>query len=275
MTIDQTRYQAFLRSMEMYRLKYLQNLVVPKDKVGYGLARGTAFHVIADEKYKGTQQAGIDAALIASVSDTRAISKAKAMHKAFECKYAASAQLVKVASEVEFRFQIEGSKHDMAGRIDEILSYKGQVWCGETKTVNAKADYAKLSYEWRRNPQADFEILGARSLGYQVEGVLVRTVTEHIPPRIWELEVTRSADQLKVLQYNVHQVCEQIEMMIATYGIDNPWPHNNSCYPCSMEDRCEYQEICGKPTSQVSKELRTQYVQRQEHLPIITAAKRV
>lgn len=264
MVIDNTRFSAFLRNQEFYRLRYCQNLAVPKANVSYGLQRGTAFHLIADEAHKGTKASEIDAVVAAEVADPTARSKAKVMHKVFAAKYHASAAVTKLASEVEFRAPIAGTAHEIAGRIDEILNYRGALWCGETKTANARADYAKLKYEWSRNTQANFEIAGALSLGYKVEGVLVRTVTEHSPPRIWEIEVARTDEEMRVWYLNVAMVCDAIELYKARYGIDTPWPHSNSAYPCSMEGRCEFEDVCQKLALR-----REGFETRKEHLPIL------
>ena len=264
MVIDFSRYNTFLRNAEYFRLKYCKNLTVSRDKIGYGLQRGTAFHLIAEERYKGTTDAVLDTVLSEAVSDPKAISKATVMHKAFAAKYVASDAVSKLAAEVEFRSAIPGTQHEIAGRIDEILNYRGSLWCGETKTANARADYAKLKYDWQRNPQANFEIAGARSLGYQVEGVLVRTITEHSPPRIWEIEATRTDEEQQMFFVNVAQVCDTIEMYKSKYGVDVPWPHNTNSYPCNMEGRCEFEDICGKLRADVSG-----FAERKEHLPII------
>ena len=268
MVIDNSRFSAFMRNPEAYRLKYQRNLTVARDKVGYGLQRGTAFHIIAEEKYRGTADKVLDTALTEAVADPKAIAKAATMHKVFAAKYVASGTIAKIAAEVEFRAPIPGTDHEIAGRIDEILNYRGTLWCGETKTANARADYAKLKYEWQRNSQANFEIAGARHLGYAVEGVLVRTITEHSPPRIWEIEATRTDEEQQLFLYNVAQICDTIEMYKAKWGIDVPWPHNNNCFPCSMEGRCEYEDICGKLRPDTS-----QFVPRKEHLPIILPAR--
>lgn len=274
MIIDQTRYSCFLRNPEYFRLKYVKNLAVPRASAGYGLQRGTAFHVLAEMEHAGATAAEIDTALQAQVPDEKARKQGKIMHEAHKRANFMSGKVSKLAAEVEFCFAIPGSPHKMAGRIDAILDYKGATWCGETKTANGRVTYDQLVHDWRYNPQADFEIIGARMSGYNAVGVLVQTVKEGTPPIVLpDIEVVRHVDALNVLCLNVHQVCETITMYRNTFGDDEPWPHFAGCYPCnSAKDACEFKDICGKPTRVLSPVVLAKFVPREEHLNVIAAA---
>jgi hypothetical protein len=158
----------------------------------------------------------------------------------------------------------------MAGRIDEILERDGVLWCGELKSANGKAQYDRKVEEWKHDIQADFEIIGARSLGHNVAGVFVRTITETTPPKIWEIEARRSEHQLNVTQLKVHQTCETILMYRAAFGIDKPWPHLASQWPCSNETKCEYEGICQQSLTQLAPDQLSGFKPRVEHLACIT-----
>jgi hypothetical protein len=274
--IDQTRYDAFWRNPERYRLTYELNLV-PKT-MQYGLARGTAFHLIAEERARGRSKEEIDAILRGQQPGTRgpvepieekAIEAAWVLWNAMEAKYPRDPNIELVASELEFMYQIPGSPHYMVGRIDQVLARNGELWCGEFKTANARARYDKFVEDWKQKAQADFEIVGAHSFGYKVEGVWVRQVVETTPPTVWELEERRSQHRLQVMMLNVHQTCEIITMMKATFGINQPWPHLSLSWPCSMGGKCEYETICQQDFEALTPNDLESFKQREEHLDCV------
>jgi hypothetical protein len=283
MILDQTRYEAFWKNPEKYRLTYEVNLV-PR-ALSYGLARGIALHTIAEEAAAGRSRADIDAVLKGDaltsrgtrldVIDSRAVSKAWALWDEYERRYPLGwAELL--ASEQEFVYPIPGSPHSMAGRIDQVLRLNdGELWVADLKTSNDKARYDRLVEDWHGKPQAGFNIIGARTLGFDVQGMLVHVLVERIPPVIWELRVRRSEHALKLLELNVHQTAETIELYRSTFGIDQPWPHLPYSWPCSAggAGNCEYEGICGIPTAALTESQLDSFKRREEHLGIIAAAK--
>jgi hypothetical protein len=159
------------------------------------------------------------------------------------------------------------------GRIDEILAYHNTTWVGEAKTAYAKENYDKLLDKWANDVQADFVILGARELGYDVNRVLVRVVVERVPPMCFPpIEVKRSEHQLAVMSLNIHQTCEIIEMMRATFGIDMPWPHLAN-WPCNVLDKCEFSSICGRATEEITPDELALFKKREEWLELMRAEK--
>jgi len=266
MRIDQTRYDAFWRNPEKYRLAYELD-IVPR-ATPYGLERGTAFHLIAEGRAKGASDEEIEQLMKdAGIKEkTRAVSWA--MYNEYERKYIGS-DIEVIAAEMEFIAPILGSPHEMVGRIDQIIRRGEHLWVGELKTANAKAQYDRMVEDWRGKPQADFVILGARALGHDPVGVFVRAITETAPPKVWEIEVRRSEHQLNLMSYQVHVTCETIEMYRRTFGIDAPWPHVPLSYPCSMSGRCEYEGVCGLASVQMTEEMLAGYKQREEHLDLM------
>ena len=266
MLIDQTRYSAFWLNPERWRLRYALDLDALKDgaPAKYGRDRGTTFHIISECEHK---QVSYEARLHEEVKDETARNMGRVMYSAY--KKATNPKFTKIAAELEFCVPIEGSPHQMVGRLDAILELPNkQLWVGETKTASMRADLAKLKWEWQRNPQADFVIIGAKSLGYDVEGVMVHTVKEAKPePRVWPIEVRRSPQQLNVMKYNVHQTCEIIKMLVETFGVDRPWPHVPPTFnPCTRADYCDFEQDCGHVDLDKSC-----YTKREEHLELLRA----
>lgn len=267
MIIDATRMKAFLANPEFFRLKYRQNLAIQSTNQPYGLQRGTAFHRIAEEHHIGKSEAEIDVLLANEVPDAKARTVAKSMFKAYQHRYNPHGPR-KIASELEFKHQIPNSPHFIAGRIDGVLDDKGKLWCEETKTAWSGAKADDLKHEWKYNAQADFEIMGARLLGYMVEGVKVRTILERRPVEIWDWDVTRTDEQLRIFLFNVHQVCELINVLETIFGVDNPWPHVANSYPCNRPGKCEYAQagICGRQHASLTAAELAGFAPRKEHL---------
>lgn len=229
----------------------------------YGRDRGAAFHIISECAHNASAHSE---RLNLEVKDEKAKEMGAVMYEAY--KKATNPKFNKIAAELSFCVPIEGSPHSITGRLDAILEQRdGKKWVGETKTASMRADLAKLKWEWRRNPQADFVLIGAESLGYNVEGVMVHTIKEATPqPRVWPIEVRRSAQQLAVMKYNVHQTCEIIQMLVNSFGVDKPWPHVPPTFnPCTREGYCDFEEDCSCVTLDEDK-----YTSRVEHLPVMT-----
>jgi hypothetical protein len=282
--IDQTRFDAFWRNPEKYRLTYECNLV-PK-ALPYGLARGLAMHTILEESAYGWTRDKIDAMLkgetpcsdgeymqqpIPDKPRLNAWIMAEALMAEYPLHGNPACELIQ--PEAEFKVQIPGSPHYMAGRVDQILSRDGALWCGEFKSANARKRFDQVSEEWSQKSQADFEIIGARSLGFNVEGVWVRTIVEKTPVAVWPLEVRRSEHALTLMMLNVHQTCDTIEMYRNVYGIDSPWPHLPFSYPCCRGGACEYERICGNRRSDLTPADLEDFKPRKEHLACIAEAK--
>lgn len=267
MRIDQTRFDAFWRNPEAYRIRYECNLVPVA--LSYGLARGSALHLIAEHASKGLSRPDIQAILVAENLSDRAIAMAWVLWDEFQRQYGNDPRIRKIDAEMEFDYRIPGSPHSLVGRIDELLEWNGALWCGELKTASAKAYYDRTRNDWETKKQADFEIIGARSLGYDVRGVLVRTIVESTPIKIWPFEVTRTEHQLEATKLQVHETCELIEFMRRTFGSDMPWPHVCFSYPCSKPDACEYASLCCQNRLAWTESDLEQFKPREEHLELM------
>jgi hypothetical protein len=261
--LDFSRFDAFYRNPEKYRLHYELNLV-PAQK-NYYLERGIAFHLMLEYWSNGKRAGEIDLLVAREVQDLKAIATAKRMFAHWLQRYNPSGPII-LAAEPEFLQQLPNSPHSICGKIDQILEIDGRQWVGEVKTTNVRNTFAKISTQWATRKQAEFELIGAQALGYKPLGLLVRTVVESSPPKIWELVVKRTAYQLELVRLAVHQTCEMIEFMRRTFGIDQPWPHSENSWPCMNKEKCEYGKICGvsRPEQDTSG-----FKQREEHLAIL------
>lgn len=278
MHIDNSRYTAFLANPERYRLVYEQN-IVPKERP-FALARGGHFHKLNEARNKGlSPDATKELILKNEVPSPKARQSAEALFAAFKRKYDGNPDFKlayqdgKPLAEMEFDIQIPGSPHFIIGAIDEVLEYQGALWLGDTKTANAKSSELKKRVEFNMSSQPLFYLNAARLLGLEVEGMLFRVVTEHIPPRNWIIPVRKTDRQLQIGLLNIHQVAEMITTMRRTFGIDEVWPHITQTYPCNYETNgksaCEYADICQRRRVELSDADLEPFTERVDHLDVM------
>src|SRR5690348_4573995 len=280
MKIDQTRYEAFWENPERYRIQYELNLV--PQKLAYGLQRGIAFHVIANQVASGASDTQIADVLYGRAPDTdgrllsgitqQAIDNAVMLWNAFESTYGKPEVLL---SECEFDVTTPFG-HSMIGRIDRIAMWEGRKWVMEFKSGSARTRRSRVEDEWRTKKQADFEIIGAASLGHEVEGVLVFYVLEpdvekgKLQPQVWEpLQVRRSPAALARTAMEVDNTCNLIEFLQHEPGINSPWPHRSN-FPCSGDCHwCGYEAICGASINTQELLASGDWKLREEHLALL------
>lgn len=277
MRIDNSRYTTFLANAEKYRLTYEQNLVPVQTP--FALARGGHFHKLNEARNKSLSPVDTKALLIKNHVEEKARQSGEALFSSFRRRYDGNTdfQLAfddeKPLAEMEFDLPIPGSQHSIVGAMDEILSYKQELWVGDTKTANAKATQVKKILEFNQSSQPLFYINAARMMGYPVVGMVYRVVTEHNPPNHWVIPVTKSDRKLQLGLFNIHQVASAIEYMRGAFGIDNPWPHSHQSYPCSWESNgksaCEYSSICMRKRSEMDAEDLEGFKQRVDHLDVM------
>lgn len=272
MKLDQTRYKAFWESPERYRLNYGLN-IVPAKKSFY-LDRGIAFHTTVDLASKFFNEQDIEEILTGAreyqgkyhAVEQKARESGVSLAQAFLSNNHLGQYKV-LGSEQEFDVPIEGSPHSAVGRLDQVIEIDDKKWILEFKTANAKTSYSKKEKEWETDVQAGFELLGAKSLGYSVEGVLVQYVVDKNPPAVWEpLEVKRSNALLQRLKLTIHQTCETIEMYLGAFGVEQPWPHLDN-WKCNG-GYCEMASICQKQGVTIEN-CGAGWMKREEHLEIL------
>lgn len=288
MYIDFSRYKCFTENPERYRLIYEQNLH-PR-AMPYGLARGTAFHRIAElrggDKWNKTD---IDASLLGEGVSLEALDNAWRMYEAY-LGYVNNPHPPKILEmEKEWSLPLMCGKmdhmggimdpsacgiesgHSLCGRVDQIIESDAGRFVLDTKTAHAKTQLARTKKDWLTNKQADFLLIGAKALGYDVKYLIIHVILETMPPRIWEIEVTRTAAQLEQLKRSALLTISMIEHLRSTFGIDNPWPHLDAQWPCNIADRCDYHSICGQAMSDLGHGiLDVDFKPRKEHLVLLT-----
>src|SRR5882762_754214 len=286
MRISNSEYTAFLNNPERYRLMYKAPLGDKKTGISPAqrslwLDRGSVFHLLMEAHNKDWSKEQTEAKLKEGKFDAKATQNGQALFMAFKQRYNGDQRFSiqqwdehQVASEIEFEAKIPGSPHSLIGKIDELIEYEGAIWVGDYKTANAKATENKKRIEFEDSSQSDFYINAMRLLGRPVKGMLYRVVTEHVPSQHYVIPITRSESRLDVSLLSIHQVCEMIAMMMDTFGIDKPWPHPGSSFPCNWrgingKSMCEFETLCRRPTSELTQADLEQFIPNKPHLSLM------
>lgn len=286
MKISNSEYTAFLNNPERYRLMYKAPLGDKKTGLSptqrsFWLDRGSAFHLLMEGYNKKWSQDEINAKVKESNFDAKSFLNGSALQASFLARYKNDSRFEiqewssdTVASEIEFEAPIPGSPHSLIGKMDELVSFEGVLWVGDYKTANAKATENKKRIEFEDSSQSDFYINAMRLLNRPVKGMLYRVVTEHVPSQHYVIPITRSESRLDVSLLSIHQVCEIIKMMLDTFGIDKPWPHPGSSFPCNWrgingKSMCEFETLCRRPTSELTQADLEQFVPNRPHLTLM------
>lgn len=247
----------------------------------FWLDRGSVFHLLMEAHNKDWSKEKIDAKLKEGQFDAKACANGSALFASFKQRYQSDSRFIiqqwndgNVAAEIEFKAKIPGSPHSLIGKMDELIEYDGGLWVGDYKTANAKATENKKRIEFEDSSQSDFYINAMRLLGRPVKGMLYRVVTEHIPSQHYVIPIVRSESRLDVSLLSIHQVCEMITMMIDTFGIDKPWPHPGSSFPCNWrgingKSMCEFETLCRRPASELTQADLEQFVPNRPHLALM------
>ena len=285
MNIDNSKYSLFQTNQEKYRLTYgaehpsgNKSGGISPIKTSAPLADGSAMHfyieawnkkLTPEEIKRREKEEGIPAPNLAM---------GKALAQSFINRYDGDANfkihtdVSGVFAEREFSIQIPGSPHFLIGKIDELVEHDGKLWVGDYKSANNKATENKKKIEFNTSSQPNFYLNALKLMGHtDIAGMLYRVVTKHTPPQHYVIPVKRGPTQLDIALYNIHQVAEQIQMMINTFGVNEPWPHNGSTYPCNYADAsgasvCEYSHLCGRSTKDLTEHDFELFKPRESHL---------
>ena len=173
MRIDFSSYYAFWKNPAEYRIGWKAGLQ-PADQREY-MALGKMFHLLIEKHHKGWDIAELEKHAKEANCD-------QFMEKALILYYAASnyrrdIPVKTLESELEWEWQIPGSRHSMVGKIDEINDIYGTAIPSDWKTMSERGtvDMAikEIKDEWETSitgAQGMFGLIGAASKGYVVDG---------------------------------------------------------------------------------------------------------
>jgi PD-(D/E)XK nuclease superfamily len=213
--IDSTRYTKFWSNPERYRLSQLWNLdpILPAPgtmarKFLLGRMRGSCLHEL------------LDSGIPSPVYTPQELAAAEEMADLVKHKYIDEEVL---CVEKEFEYHIPDSSHVMVGRIDRIVLRNDKPIIVDYKSCGkcTKTELKKRIEGYRNSAQVPFYMVGATTLGYPVLPFQYRIVQKD---RVTEDWATYTNEQLHQFVRGVHNTCEIIERMIASPGVDEPWP---------------------------------------------------
>jgi hypothetical protein len=242
--ISYSKYTAFLKNPERFRLYYMLGLTPEGDEtptlMNYGRRRGSCFHAMNE---------GIDRGLLLAKYGKEVVSRCEDM-----------LEVVPDLGELdwverEFEIPIGDGKHSINGRIDhrfvnrdgvrqpgDFKTTKGtrtkaevRTYFGDLETSTQSHFYLRAEREWTETPTGLFT--------YHV--IFDRKDKDH-KPTYAPVELYVGPAEVDRTMAEVYAACEAIEFLQHTYGVEKPWPHSNN-WPCSGDRSfCGYQEICGR-----------------------------
>lgn len=250
--IDFSMYSEFWRNPERCRLVYFKQ-IVPKERPDYWTLGGMVHKLI---EYFVDRNMTIGAAKkLLQQDDEYGKHMAEFWDRAIrlvECfrSHRAGSGLVKTKAEQDFKFTLGQSRGRVlcvaCGRIDEPLMSGKELIVGDIKTKNARAE-SEVQWKWDHSDQISMYCLGIHGgvIQKKPQRAVVTQIVDASPPRVNEIWTSRTPEQLEIFKSSLMQTCDTIISFIHDYGIDRPWPHLITSYPCSM-NRCEYYDICGR-----------------------------
>jgi PD-(D/E)XK nuclease superfamily len=229
--IDATRYAMFWANPERYRLRECWKLQPVEPTPGtfaslltYGRRRGTCFHELLDDAYRGVSEEQAVQDLKADGFGEKEITAAQKMAAKVREVYPDEKYL---AHERLFEYPIPGSEHRMVGRIDHIMECDGDVIIGDWKSTKkrTKKEMQQKADEYCRSVQVPFYLLGATTLGFDARRFIYRLVVDDPDGvEISEYSTSRTGLELKTFAEGVDKTCDLITWMRDQYGIERTWP---------------------------------------------------
>jgi hypothetical protein len=278
--LDSTRFKLMRDNPERYRL--YQSLGYRAKGISPAIALGSAGHEFMDADARGKDFSQVARELKEQPGFTNEIiAQAEVLARTLIDEYPAGGHVL--LSEREFCKGIEGSPHQITGKIDRITGFS----CPSSEfPKREKEDHFKvLDWKFKGNSgyrslyegekkidvQAGFYLLGARTWGYETKDFTYVTCVKSSPIEIWKTPVdpeTWTDYKLSLLERSIHIVCETILMYERTFGISEPWPHSTQCFPCNKDQRwCEFRDICQQVHQQ--QVLPEGFEHREDHLEVM------
>jgi hypothetical protein len=271
--LDSTRFKMFRDSPERYRL--YQSLGFRAKGISPAIALGSAGHEFMDADARGKDFSQVARELKEQPGFTaEIIAQAEVLARTLIDEYPAKGHVL--LSEREFCRQIEGSPHQIVGKIDRIVmkpnTVKNPLFAILDWKFKGNSGYRSLyESEKKIDVQAGFYLLGARTWGYETKDFTYVTAVKSAPIEVWKTPVapeTWTDYRLSLLEREIHIMCETILMYERTFGISEPWPHSTQCFPCNKDQRwCEFRDICQQVHQQ--EVLPEGFEHREDHLEVM------
>lgn len=129
-------------------------------------------------------------------------------------------------SERDFEFELAGLRY--TGIIDKIIEMDGKIYVLDYKTAAQRIDEDFLSFD----PQISGYYLGAKALGYDIDGAIYDYIYKLKMPKFERYFVTRTEEQLKDFQENAKE---------ALIALQSGAKYQNISRDCKS---CFYQKYC-------------------------------
>lgn len=254
MRISYSRYSAFLRNPERYRLSYELYLTPEGDETptmwNYGRRRGRCFHKI----YEGTDRA----TLVTEYGEDLVV----------RCEDMAAVvpDLGKMDwVELSFEIPILDGKHSITGRIDHRFDDQSVRHPGDFKTTKGTRTKAQLAeyyanlesstqHHFYLRAEREFEPVPTGLFTYHV--IFDRKSKDHKPTYVpMHLNYIGPSEVDRVMSC-VYAACEAIEAL-REYGIEKPWPDSRKW----MFGDEAFKEVAGRtlPKGAIPPGLTTKY----------------
>jgi len=265
--IDSTRFRLFSTNPERYRL--YQSLGYRAIQDSPAILLGIAGHEFMDADARGGRFDAVVRECKEKGIPGELISAAEVLAKVLIADYPAGGHVV--LSEREFCRSIEGSPHQITGKIDRVVNTGNGFKILDWK-FKGNSNYRGLyEQEKKSDCQPGFYLLGAKSWGYQTTDFTFVAAVKSAPIEVWKIPVpadTWTPCKLQLLERSIHITCETIEFYERTFGIEEPWPHRHDAFPCNKDQKyCEYRHICQESHKQ--GQLPGGFCFRPDHLEIM------
>jgi|SRR5581483_9237429 len=240
--ISYSRFSAFVRNMERYRLFYELGLTPEGDATptmwNFGRRRGRCFHALIEGKDRAELVKEYGAELVKRCEDMREALPA-------DLKAAGTFDWV----ERSFDIPIGDGKHSIIGRIDHRFDDQGIRHPGDFKTTKGtrtKKEVSEYLTDLENSTQHHFYLRAEREFDaptglFTYHVIFDRKDKEHKPtylplhlPYIGPAEVDRTMS-------GVYTACELI-LALREYGIEKPWPDSRKW----MFGDEAYREVAGR-----------------------------
>lgn len=246
MKLSPSSYDAFWACPEKYRLSRL----IQPAATAAPLRQGVAFHALLEASRNGWDATRLSAMLAGASTpsgETLSVTAAEAEDVSawFQAWVDRFPPMQSVAVERWFEVPLLGGRHTLLGRLDTVVrSAEQTLWVHEIKTDSSPSE-DKAQLEWPRRMQLRAEVAGARSLGFDVAGVVLDLIGKKGSHKIIRVPLRFTPAEVDAALFDMATTANLIEWLRAELP-DGPWPHPGRVWPCSRIGACEFETVCGQ-----------------------------